>query len=115
VAYAIRKGSSSKTDKNLTLPGRTAWVLFRNRADAENKVLELKEECGFDNFNAHDFLAIEAASNVVVMGLFRQAYYDHAFSFKSNKCAFGFLSIGSYIVTNGIDQFRSCRTYMQTH
>jgi hypothetical protein len=37
------------------------WDAYRNRADAENRIKELKEDFGADSFNVDDFFATEAA------------------------------------------------------
>ena len=38
-----------------------AWRLYRSRADAENRIKELKYDFGFDSFNLDSFYATEAA------------------------------------------------------
>lgn len=63
---------------NLSLSAKMIWDAYRNRADAENRIKELKEDFGADSFNMDDFFATEAALNFVMMGynlisLFRQA------------------------------------------
>ena len=37
------------------------WRLHRGRAEAENRIKELKYDFGFDSFNLKDFYATEAA------------------------------------------------------
>ena len=43
------------------------WTMYRGRADCENRIKEIKEDFGFDNFNIQDFAATEAALNFVVV------------------------------------------------
>jgi hypothetical protein len=62
---------------NLDLPPEQIWLLYRQRADAENRIKELKYDFGSDSFNQHNFYATEAALNFVMMAyniisLFRQ-------------------------------------------
>jgi hypothetical protein len=52
------------------------WRLYRGRADAENRIKELKYDFGFDSFNLDNFYATEAALMFVMiaynlMALFR--------------------------------------------
>lgn len=37
------------------------WRLYRDRANAENRIKELKYDFGFDSFNLKGFYATEAA------------------------------------------------------
>jgi hypothetical protein len=91
---------------NLTLPAKAVWDLYRNRADAENRIKELKEDFGFDSFNVQDFFATEAALSFVMMGynlmsLFRQAVLQSRVQPQLKTMRFRVFAIGSYIVTNG--------------
>ena len=52
------------------------WRVYRNRADAENRIKELKYDFGFSSFNLNDFYATEAALTFAMlsynlMSLFR--------------------------------------------
>lgn len=62
---------------NLDLPCEQIWTLYRQRADAENRIKELKYDFGSDSFNQQSSYATEAALNFVMMAynfisLFRQ-------------------------------------------
>ena len=62
----------------LDLPAVEVWRLYRGRADAENRIKELKADFGLDAFNMGDFWATEAALSVAMlaynlMSLFRQS------------------------------------------
>lgn len=46
---------------NLKMSASDVWRLYRNRADAENRIKELKYDFGFDSFNLKGFYATEAA------------------------------------------------------
>ena len=44
------------------------WRLYRGRAEAENRIKELKYDFGFDSFNLNNFYATEAALMFVMIG-----------------------------------------------
>jgi hypothetical protein len=61
---------------NMNLAPVEIWRLYRGRANAENRIKELKYDFGFDSFNLKDFYATEAALTFVMiaynlMALFR--------------------------------------------
>lgn len=91
---------------NLTLPAKVVWDLYRNRADAENRIKELKEDFGADSFNVQDFFATEATLNFVMMGynlmsLFRQVIMQTKTHTQLKTLRYRVFAIGSYIVKNG--------------
>jgi len=91
---------------NLTLPAKAVWDLYRNRAEAENRIKELKEDFGADSFNVEDFFATEAALNFVMMGynlmsLFRQAILSIKTHQQLKTLRYKVFAIGSYITKNG--------------
>ena len=63
---------------DLVLPAVEVWRTYRGRADAENRIKELKADFGLDAFNMRKFWATEAALSFAMlaynlMSLFRQA------------------------------------------
>ena len=61
---------------NMNLAPAEIWRLYRGRANAENRIKELKYDFGFDSFNLKDFYATQAALTFVMiaynlMALFR--------------------------------------------
>jgi hypothetical protein len=46
---------------NMKLAPAEIWRIYRGRAEAENRIKELKYDFGFDSFNLKDFYATEAA------------------------------------------------------
>ena len=91
---------------NLNLPAKAVWDLYRNRADAENRIKELKEDFGAESFNVQDFFATEAALNFVMMGynlmsLFRQVILQSHTHHQLKTLRYRVFAIGSYIVNNG--------------
>jgi Transposase DDE domain group 1 len=62
---------------NMNLAPVEVWRLYRGRADAENRIKELKADFGFDSFNMKSFQGTEAALTFAMLGynlmaLFRQ-------------------------------------------
>lgn len=61
---------------NLDLPGDQIWDMYKSRADAENRIKELKTDFGMENFCLKDFWATEASFRFMmlaynIMSLFR--------------------------------------------
>lgn len=61
---------------NMKLPPAEVWRLYRGRANAENRIKELKYDFGFDSFNLNGFYATQAALTFAMiaynlMSLFR--------------------------------------------
>lgn len=52
----------------LKLSAAEVWRTYRDRADAENRIKELKYDFGFSSFNLHDFYATEAALTFAMLG-----------------------------------------------
>lgn len=52
---------------NLTLSAKMVYDLYRNRADAENRIKEAKYDFGAESFNTRDFYATEAILNFVML------------------------------------------------
>jgi hypothetical protein len=91
---------------NLTLPAQQVWNLYRHRADAENRIKELKYDFGFDSFNLASFYGTEAALNMVMMAynlmsLFRQAIMGNPIQPKLSTLRYKLFAIGAYMVKEG--------------
>lgn len=61
---------------NLELPLDTVWNVYNTRADCENRIKELKQDFGLENFCLKDFWATEASFRFImvaynIMSLFR--------------------------------------------
>ena len=52
---------------NLDLPAQQVWNLYLDRADAENRIKELKYDFGADNFCLSHFFATEAAFRFIMV------------------------------------------------
>jgi hypothetical protein len=91
---------------NLDLPAESIWALYRKRADAENRIKELKYDFGSDSFNMKSFYGTEAALNVVMMAynmisLFRQAVMHTKVHEQMKTLRYNVFAIGGYIVRQG--------------
>lgn len=91
---------------NLTLPATAVWDLYRSRADAENRIKELKEDFGAESFNMNNFYGTEAALNFVMMAynlmsLFRQVILQNKIQHQLKTLRYKVFAIGSYITKTG--------------
>ena len=93
---------------NLNLPPAEIWRIYRNRANAENRIKELKYDFGFDSFNLHSFFATEAALNMAMMAynlmsLFRQFIINSKTQKRLSTLRYETFAIGAYLVKEGRD------------
>ncbi len=91
---------------NLKMSARMIYDIYRNRADAENRIKEVKYDFGADNFNTRDFWATEATLNFVMlaynlMSLFRQAILGTKVQHFMKTLRYRVFAIGSYMVRDG--------------
>jgi len=91
---------------NLTLSAKIVYDLYRNRADAENRIKEVKYDFGAENFNSQNFWATEAALNFVMlaynlMSLFRQAVLGTKIQHFMKTLRYKVFAIGSYMIKDG--------------
>lgn len=91
---------------NVDLSPHMVWKMYRGRADCENRIKEIKEDFGFDNFNMQDFAATEAALNFVVvayniMSLFKQAVLQSDKLHQLKTLRYKIFAIGGYITRSG--------------
>ena len=91
---------------NLDLPAAIVWRSYRGRANAENRIKELKYDFGFDSFNMDDFFATEAALNFAMLAYNLMSLFKHAVvqGDKYNMLStlrFKLFNISSYITKNG--------------
>jgi hypothetical protein len=91
---------------NLRLPAQQIWNLYKDCADAENRIKELKYDFGFDSFNLHSFYGTEAALNMVMlaynlMSLFRQGIIRTKVQQKMSTLRYKLFAMGGYMVTEG--------------
>jgi len=67
---------------SLDLPLDQVWNVYNTRADAENRIKELKQDFGLENFCLYDFWATEASFRFIMvaynlMSLFRHFALNH--------------------------------------
>jgi hypothetical protein len=95
---------------NLDLPAAIVWRCYRGRANAENRIKELKYDFGFDSFNMNNFFATEAALNYAmlaynIMSLFRQHIINSKTQQRLSTLRFKTFAIGAYLIENGRKQY----------
>jgi Transposase DDE domain group 1 len=82
------------------------WNLYKQRANCENRIKELKYDFGADTFNLKSFDATEAALNWVMMAynfisLFRQVILNTKVEQRMKTLRYKVFAIGGYIIKNG--------------
>lgn len=88
---------------NLELPANVVYDTYRARADAENRIKELKYDFGADSFNQHNFWATEASMYCVMlaynlMSLFRQQVLGTKVQKTMKTLRYEVFGIGGHIV-----------------
>ncbi len=91
---------------DLTLPPVEVWRLYCHRADAENRIKELKYDFGMKGFCLKDFYGTEAAFRTVLVAynlfsLFRQGILQLQSQSTLATLRFRCFAIGSWVVKNG--------------
>jgi hypothetical protein len=91
---------------NLGMSAKMVYDLYRNRADAENRIKEIKYDFAFDSFNCRNFWATEATLNFVLMAynlmsLFRQAVVGTKVQHFMKTLRYKVFAIGGYMIKNG--------------
>ncbi len=91
---------------NLDLPPVEVWKLYRQRADSENRIKELKSEFGINGFCLHKFYATEAAFRMILiaynlLSLFRQAILKQKIQPTLSTIRFKCFALGSWIIKRG--------------
>ena len=87
---------------NLDLPAEQIWLSYKDRADAENRIKELKYDFGLDSFCMDKFWATEAAFRMIMMAynlmsLFRQGVLKSKSQATLSTLRFKCFALGSWI------------------
>ncbi len=104
---------------SLKLPAEMVWQSYRMRADAENRIKELKYDFGSDSFNQQNFCATEAALQFVMMAynfisLLRQVVLNTKVHEQMKTRRYKVFAIGSYITRNGNKRILKLSLAMKT-
>ena len=91
---------------SLELPAHLVWKLYRMRADAENRIKELKYDFGADSFNLQSFTATETAMNCVMLAynmtsLFRQVVLCNKIQPTLKTMRYKVFAASGYLVKDG--------------
>lgn len=87
---------------NLDLPAEQIWLSYKDRADAENRIKELKYDFGLETFCMDKFWATEAAFRMIMvaynlMSLFRQIVLKSKSQATLSTLRFKCFALGSWI------------------
>lgn len=91
---------------NQALPAIEIWEQYKRRADAENRIQELKQDFGAKGFCMDNFFATEAAMRMVMvaynlMSLYRLFSRQTAVYQRLSTLRFNCFAVGSWIVKQG--------------
>lgn len=91
---------------NLKLPAAEVWRLYRQRADSENRIKELKQDFGLESFALDEFYATEAALTVAMMAynlmaLFRLFILKSEVQHTLSTLRYKTFTIGAYFQKKG--------------
>lgn len=86
---------------NMTLPPAEVWRLYRGRANAENRIKELKYDFGMDSFCLRNFFGTEAALTCCMvaynlMSLFRMAVLKGETNPRMTTLRYKIFAVGAY-------------------
>jgi hypothetical protein len=103
---------------NLSLPAKEVWTLYRNRADAENRIKELKEDFALESFCMNNFYATETALNWVMMSynlmsLFRIAILKTTVQPQLKTLRYKIFAVPAYITKNGNQRILNMAVVME--
>lgn len=91
---------------NLDLSAAEIWRLYRYRAEAENRIKELKYDFALDSFNLNNFYGTEAALGFSMlaynlMSLFRQFILNDKVQHRLSTLRYTTFAIGAYLTKAG--------------
>jgi len=91
---------------NLDIAPYQVWFLYRQRADSENRIKELKYDFAFNGFCSKSFYATDSAFRFTMiaynlMSLFRQVILKQKVQHTLSTLRFKCFAIGSWIVKKG--------------
>jgi hypothetical protein len=94
---------------NSTLPPTIVWRLYRDRAESENRIKELKYDFGVDSFNMQSFEATQAALDWAMMAynlisLFRHVVINNKVHERMKTLRYQVFAIGGYQVKQGSER-----------
>ncbi|MBU1656820.1 MAG: transposase [Candidatus Omnitrophica bacterium] len=90
----------------MDLSARLVWDLYRQRADSENRIKELKYDFGMNGFCLNKFYGTEAAFRMVLiaynlLSLFRQVILKKPIQQHLSTIRFKCFALGSWITKRG--------------
>ncbi len=94
---------------NLDLPPHQIWKLYRGKANAENRIKELKCDFGMDSFTSKNFWATEAAFRTIMvaynlMALFKQLVCKLPVNHQLRTMRFKCFALGGWLEASGANK-----------
>lgn len=91
---------------NQGLPAKHIWEQYKERADAENRIQELKYDFALEGFNMKEFFATEAAMRFITVAYNLMSLYKHVATQTSiqqrlHTIRINCFAVGSWIVKQG--------------
>jgi len=91
---------------NLTLPPEQVWRLYRHRAEAEQRIKELKYDFAADSFNVQSFASTETTLSFIMMAynlmsLFRQVILQNQVQPSMKTLRYQLFAVGAYMIKEG--------------
>lgn len=91
---------------NQHLPAKQIWEQYKERADAENRIQELKYDFALEGFNMKEFFATEAAMRFTTMAYNLMSLYKHVTTQTPSQqrlhtIRINCFAVGSWIVKQG--------------
>lgn len=91
---------------NQALPAKQIWEQYKERADAENRIQELKYDFALEGFNMKEFFATEAAMRMVTVAYNLMSLYKHVTTQTSSQqrlhsIRINCFAVGGWIVKQG--------------
>lgn len=91
---------------NQMLPSKQIWEQYKERADAENRIQELKYDFGLEGFNMKEFFATEAAMRFITVAYNLMSLYKHVTTQTSvqqrlHTIRINCFAVGGWIVKQG--------------
>ena len=91
---------------NQTLPAKQIWEQYKERADAENRIQELKYDFGLEGFMMKEFFATEAAMRFITVAYNLMSLYKHVATQtraqqRLHTIRINCFAVGSWIVKQG--------------
>ncbi len=84
------------------LISNAVWNIYNTRADCENRIKELKQDFGLENFCLKDFLATEASFRFIMVANNLMSLFRHFALQSHNKATLSTLKVYCFVLGHGV-------------